>query len=152
MGGHIVAASLFARCRCIVAASLFTRWRCIIIRICGGRCTDEFRHIVVRRAFCINPRGSEIPNAGTRGAAIHTADFWWRRWRHIVIGIGGGLTDECRHRVVRIGFLTGSRYVCIPKRSNLIGQSWGAPSVLQSISVLGTQPKSGAGRGLVPPI
>ena len=39
-----------------------------------------------------------------------------------------------------------------PKRSNLIGHSWGAPSVLQSISVLGTQPKSGAGRGLVPPI
>ena len=35
-----------------------------------------------------------------------------------------------------------------PKRSNLIGHSWGAPSVLQSISVLGTQPKSGAGRGL----
>ncbi len=38
-----------------------------------------------------------IPTAGTRGAASHTADFWWRQWRHIVIRIGSGLSDECRH-------------------------------------------------------
>ena len=70
----------------VSAASLFAWWWRIVSRICGGRSAEEFRHIVVRKVVRRLPlllRGSQIPNAGTRGAANHTADFWWRRWRHI---------------------------------------------------------------------
>jgi hypothetical protein len=60
--------------------------------------------------------------------------------------LGGGLCRGASYKPLEAGV----RHT--PKRFNLIGQFWGAPSVLQSISVLGTQPKSGVGRGLVPPI